>query len=182
MARYYFTSLANRPMTLSGKVFKFTICGLSSGRACGVYKTEDPGEIAVLDDAVRGRRGVKEIGEAEYIESEKKTAQIRSSLSLKGYAPRVVQPPILPALAVEAVPGVPAEMRPSAPQKGDIFSGPGGKPMSEAERNRPSIANLLRVGKVNPPKPFAASEGKVRKAAARADRAKIRVVRPAENT
>jgi hypothetical protein len=179
-AKYYFTSLARRPMTLSGHVFKFLVCSAAGGSAAGVLEATDPVAIQVLDDAVRAKRGVKEISAEEFEELKKKGSVTPQRVNSNGYQPRVIQPPILPQLAVEERAGVPSAGKPSAAQQGDIFSGPGGKPMSEAEKNRPSIGNLLRVGKVNPPKPFAASEGKTRKAAARADRAKIRVVRPAE--
>lgn len=166
-------------MTLSGRVFKFNVCSLSAGRACGVFKAESESDIAILADAVRSKRGVSEIDEAQYLEAEKKSSQTQSLLSLKGYAPRVVQPPILPALAVEAVPGVASDGRTPVTPKTDLFSGPGGRPTA-AEANRPSIANLLKIGKVNPPKTFAESKDKVRKSSARADRAKIRVARAAE--
>ena len=179
-SKFYFTSLARRPMTLSGHVFKFLVCSVAGGSAAGVLEATDPVAIQVLDDAVRSKRGVREISVEEFDELKKKGSVTPQRLNSTGYRPRVIQPPILPPLAVEERAGVPSAGRPAP--TGDLFSGPGGKPMSEAERNRPSIANLLRVGKVNPPKPFAASEGKVRKAAARADRAKIRVVRPSENT
>ena len=171
-AKFYFTTLAARPLTFSGRVFKFLVCGISSGRACGVYKAEDPAEIAVLDDAVRGKRGIKEVSPEEGAELEKKTAQIQTFASGRESGPRVVQPPILPQLAVESAPGVPANGRPTGTTPNEnLLSGP---------THRPSIVDLLRQGKVNPPRPFAQSDAKVKKASARADRAKIRVARPSE--
>jgi hypothetical protein len=41
----------------------------------------------------------------------------------------------------------------------------------------PSISSLLRVKRVNPPKPFSAADDKIKTATIRADRAKIRMVR-----
>lgn len=180
--KYYFSSLVRRPLTLSGQVFRFLICSVAGGSAAGVFATDDPTQIAILDDAVRGRRGVKEIGEAEFEDLKKKGSTTPQRVNSNGYKPKVIQPPILPPLAVEERAGVPSAGRASTKEAGDIFSGPGGRPMSEAERNRPSIGNLLKIGRVNPPKPFAASDAKMKKSVKRADRAKIRVVRPAEQT
>lgn len=167
MARYFFTPLAGRPLTLSGHVFKFMVIGISGGKASGVYEAKTDEEIAILSDAVRARRGIAEISLEEWEKSVKKTAQIRSFRSSNGSSPHVVQIPLLPQSMVEAAPGVAsAGLRSDGSQK----------PAEELPPS-PSIGSLLRIAKVHPPKPFAASDEKTKKSSVRADRAKIRVAR-----
>lgn len=170
MAKYYFTSLARKPMVLSGRTITFLPFSVSIGKVSGVFKAEDPADIQVLDDAVRGRRGVSEISEVEYLEAEKKTAKIPPSLNTSGLKPRVVKIPTLPEAAVSDKPGNAAR---SADQSDEtLFTGPAPVKLASAD--------LVKIGKVNPPKPFAGSEDKTRKASNRADRAKIRVARRPE--
>lgn len=172
MAKFYFTSLGARPMRISGRVITFTVCSISGGRAAGVYEATDDEEIAVLDDAVRGRRGVKEIGEEEFTELKKKATATRPLKSSNVSSPRVVRIPTLPEMAVEARAGVP-----SAGLRSD-----GSQRALEDLPPSPSIASLLRTARVNPPKPFAASDEKTRKSSDRADRAKVRVSRKSVDT
>lgn len=169
MPKFYHTTLARKPMTLSGRIITFLPYSVSMGKVAGVFKAEDPADIQVLDDAVRGRRGVAEISEAEYLEAEKKTQQTRPSSNTSVSRPRVVKIPTLPEAAVSDKPGNAA---PSADRENDLFTGPA--PV------KPATAELVKVGKVNPPKPFAGADDKVRKASARADKAKVRVARRAE--
>lgn len=166
MKRYFSTTLARRPMTLSGHVITFLIASISGGRAYGVYATENPEEIKVLDAAVAGRRGVSSISEGDYDVALKKASPIHSSLNSNGSPPRLALPKITPELAVNAKAGV-AVGKPPAQEtqfQGDTHT-------------TPSIASLLRVKRLSPPTPFAASDAKVKKASARADRAKVRVAR-----
>ncbi len=173
-SRFYFTSLAARPMTLSGHVFKFLVCSLSSGKAVGIYEATDPGEIAVLDDAVRARRGVSEISAEDAEKLKKKVSQTPISVSSRGSSPpHVVRIPLLPQLAVEAADGVASTGRnPDGTQRPREVLPPAPAPL-------PSPDSLLHIQRVNSPKPFMAAESKTKKAAARAGKAKIRVDRKA---
>lgn len=173
MPKFYFTSIANRPMRLSGFTFRFEICSLHGGKAAGIYAAEREDEQAVLDDAVRGRRGVKEIGAEEYAELKKKLSQTPPSKPSNVFRPRVVQIPTLPEVAIEERAGVVRS----------ADSGAAGKPAVNPEENllaQPPISKLVRLERVNPPAPFAQATNKAVKAAQRADRAKIRVARKAE--
>lgn len=171
MPKHYFTSLASRPMKLSGKDFRFAICSIAGGRASGVYEATDPAEIAILDAAVSGRRGVQEIGADEFETLKKKASQTRQSVSSNGSKPpRVVLIPLLPEIAIEGKGSAPS----AASEAGKSRNG------EDNLLAQPSISSLIRVKKVNPPRPFAASEQKTRKAADRADRAKVRVARKNE--
>lgn len=175
MAKFYFTSLARRPLTLSGRVFKFSVFSLSGGSASGVYEATDPEEIRILDEAVAGRRGVRAMSEEEGANAKKKaTPTLRFANSTVSKA-RIIQPPILPQLSVEQKAGVPYAGKPQG-------TNPEENMLSSPSANRPSIGNLLRLGKVNPPKPFATAEDKTKKSAARAERAKIRVIRDKEGS
>jgi hypothetical protein len=172
--KFYFTTLARRPLTLSGSVFTFELCSVSGGRANGIFATEDPTAISILDDAVRGRRGVQEITEADYVEQKKKQNEIPSSRNSNVSPPRVVRPKI--ELAVAA---------PSAGVVDPSSRGPIGSHPEESafrpEANVPSIGNLLKTRRVNPPKPFAASDQKIKAAVKRGAAKAARAVRPAIN-
>lgn len=177
-AKYYFSAQARRPLTFGGKQFAFSVFSLNGGAASGVYEATDPAEIEILDAAVAGRRGVRAMPEEEGIACKKKATPTLRSQSIRGSSPsphRVVQIPVLPQLSVEERPGVPSAGRPSGvtPEQ-NLHAG--------ASYTKPSIGALLKTGKVNPPKPFAASDDKTRKASARADRAKIRIVRAQEGS
>lgn len=168
----YFTTLAARPMAISGRQFKFTISSLASGRAAGYFETSDPTEIAILDDAVRGRRGVREISleELENLKKNRETQPLRNS---NVSSPRVVRIPTLPDLPVEGR-GSAASAASGASKPGEsLFSGP-------APTSPPPTKSLINVERVNPPKPFAQADQKARKASERADRAKVRVARAKE--
>lgn len=156
-------------MTLSGRVFKFLVCGFSSGKAAGVYEATDESEISVLSDAVRARRGVSEISAEEFEKAKKKISLTHSSSNSNVSTPRVIRIPQLPALAVEAAPGVAST--------GRLADGTQRPPLDLPPSPAPSIASLLNVRKVNPPRPFAGSDVKVDRAAKRGERAKIRVAR-----
>ena len=170
MARkFYFSTLVRRPLTLSGRVFTFEICSISGGSASGVYATDNPDEIVVLDDAARGRRGVSEITEAVYAESLEKKKRTPRSSNTSVSPQRLARPSIAPPISVDEKTGVlsAAEPKPAADQTaftGDIPT-------------RPTIENLIRIKRLSPPKPFAESDAKVAKASKRADRAKVRVAR-----
>ncbi len=153
-------------MTLNGHVITFLVSSISGGSASGVYATEDPGEIAVLDDAVRGRRGVSEITEEAFEDARKKAKPTRQSSNTNGQLPRLVRAQITPPISVAEKTGVlsAAEPKPASDQTaftGDIPT-------------RPTIENLIRIKRLRPPKPFAESDAKVAKASKRADRAKVR--------
>lgn len=172
MARYFHTTLARKPMALNGRTITFLPYSVSMGKISGVFKAEDPADIAALDDAVRGRRGVSEIDEAAFESSKKKAAPTQPSSNSSASRPRVVKIPLLPeAAVVDDKPGAAAR---SAGQESDLFTGPAPA--------KPASADLVKVGKLNPPKPFGGSDDKVRKAVKRADnaRAKVRVARPPE--
>lgn len=156
-------------MTLSGHVIKFLICSSSGGRAAGVYEATDEEEIKVLADAVASKRGVSEIDEAQFETLKKKATQTPQSGNSGGSRPRVVRIPTLPDLAVEASPGVPSA--------GRLADGTQRAPLELPPSPAPSIASLLQVRKVNPPRPFSGSDVKTDKASKRGDRAKIRVAR-----
>lgn len=169
MAKYFFSTMVSRPMKLSGFTIKFEVCSVSGGRASGIYEATDPGEIAVLDDAVRGKRGVQELTPERYEELKKKQPPTRSPLN-SGGSPRIVRP----SITMDGNPAAPSAANPKP------------KPTENALTDReirqnatPSIANLLRVKRLTPPKPFAAADAKTVKASKRADRAKIRVAREA---
>lgn len=158
-------------MTLSGHVITFVIASISGGRAFGVYETENPDEIAVLDAAVSGRRGVSAITEDEFNDLKKKATPTPSSVSFNAsLKPRLVRPAVTPPIAVNEKAGVAV-----------------GKPSQETQfqgetHTNPSIASLLRVKRLSPPTPFAASDVKTKKASSRADRAKVRVARTSVET
>jgi hypothetical protein len=167
--KFYFSSLVRRPMTLSGHVIKFMISSIAGGSAAGVYETENPDEIKVLDDAVRSRRGVSEIDETEFEAQKKRASPTRSSSSSKDTPSRLARPAITPPLSVaEKTAAAPAGAKP-APSQDTLFTGD--------THTTPSIASLLRVKVLNPPKPFAEADAKTTKASARAARAKVRVAR-----
>lgn len=170
--KHYFTSIAGRPMTISGYTIKFLICSLQGGKAVGVYETSDPGEIAALDAAVAGRRGVRAISAEEFEASKKKAQMTRPSWNSSGFrGPRVIRVPTLPEMSVEPRAGVP-----SAGSRGDDKNG---------DQNllvAPPISKLVRIERVNPPRPFGVSDQKTQKASARADRAKVRVARRPADT
>lgn len=172
--KYYFTTMARKPMTLSGRVITFTVSSLSGGRAAGVFKATEPADILVLDDAVRGRRGVSEITQADYEAAEKKKSQTRSSVNSAGFQPRVVQMPTLPDLPLNRAKGALSadDAKKVAQSQENLFTG--------ETHTQPTIASLLRVKRLNPPKPFAEADGKTDRAIKRADRAKVRVARKAE--
>lgn len=165
--KFYFTSLAARPMTLSGHIFKFIVCSMSGGRAAGFYEANDPAEIAILDGAVQAKRGISAISEEEGEKLKKKVSQTPVSVSSRGFRPRSIQIPTLPLAAVESRPGVP-----SAGLRADGSQNP-----PEDLPPSPSIGSLLHVRTVTPPQPFSAANAKAEKASGRADRAKIRVAR-----
>jgi hypothetical protein len=166
-AKFYFTTVAARPLTFQNRKFSFLVCSTAGGRANGVFATEDAGEQAVLDAAVQSRRGVKEIGADEYEQLKKKATKMPASSNFGGFKPRIVQPPILPQMAVEG--------RAAAPHAGQ----PAAKPVAETLPPSPTIGSLVKTQKVASPKPFANSEKKTKQAA---DRAKIRVARRPEST
>jgi hypothetical protein len=171
VAKYFFTSLANRPMTLSGRIFRFDVCSIQGGKAAGVYEATDAEEIKVLEEAVAARRGVKEIGEAEFELLKKKLTLTPPSRSSNVSRPRVVRIPTLPEVSMEAKIGVPSAASGAS------------KPGVNPEENllvAPPISKLVRVERVNPPRPFATADQKVVKASKRAARAKVRVARSAE--
>lgn len=175
MKKFYGTTLARKPLTFSGHVITFLISSISGGRAFGVYATENPEEIQVLDAAVAGRRGVSSISEEDYDLGAKKATPTRSSKPTDASQPRLVRPQIQPELAMGAKVGVSAAaIAEPTPAKTDQFQG--------ETHTTPSIASLLKVKRLNPPKPFATSETKTKKASDRADRAKVRMVRAAVNT
>lgn len=167
MAKFYFSQFAAKPLTYSGRVFRFEVCSLLAGRPVGTYRAEDEEEIKILDGVVASRRGVKEIDEAEYETLQKKKKQTPPPSNSGVSKARVVQPPILPQMAVEAKAGVP-----SAGLRADGSQNP-----PENLPPSPTIGSLVRTQRVNSPKPFASAEQKTKKAA---DRGKIRVARKAE--
>lgn len=167
--KFYFSSLARRPMTLSGHVIKFLISGIAGGSASGVYATEHPEEIKVLDDAVRGRRGVSEITEEAFEEARKKAQPTRSSSNSKDSPSRLARPAITPPLSVAEKTAVDSAGAKLPKSRDTLFTGD--------THTTPSIASLLRVKVLNPPKPFAEADAKTTKASARAARAKVRVAR-----
>lgn len=170
MKRYYSTTLARKPLTLSGHVLTFQIASISGGRAYGVYAAENPEEIKVLDAAVAGRRGVSSISEEDYDTAIKKASQTRSSSnSSASQQPRLVRPAVTPPISQDGKIGVVHAGDKPPPSQETQFQGD--------TRTTPSIASLLRVKRLSPPTPFAASDAKVKKASARADRAKVRVAR-----
>lgn len=164
MARFYFSTLAARPMTLSGRTFRFTICSVMSGRANGVYEATDDAEIAVLSQAVANRRGVQEISEEQFAALKKKASQTPQLANSRGSKPpRVIRIPLLPEMTVA----------PKSPAKDADFAGAvdaHGNRVSNPDEpdSAPNIADLIQVQRVNPPKPFSDSDSKVRKSAARA--------------
>jgi hypothetical protein len=159
-------------MTLSGRVINFTVVSLAGGKASGVFEATDPADIQVLDDAVRGRRGVSEISAEIYADSIEKKKMTLPSSSSKNIV-RLVRPQITPPVAMEEKAGVVLAAEKPKPSDQTAFQG------DRDARSTPSIAALMqgRVKKLNPPKPFAASEAKTEKASKRADRAKVRVAR-----
>lgn len=174
--RFYFTTLASHPLTFSGHVFKFTVVGLSGGRPSGVYEAEDPQEILILDDVVRARRGVSAMSAEDYEKAKKKASLTPSSSNTTVTQPRVVRPAITPELGMgEKVGVLSAATKP-------IGSGPEDSAFRTSLDVRPKPSTLIRIARVNPPKPFTASDTKVKRASTRADRAKVRMVRRAEAT
>jgi hypothetical protein len=169
MGKYYFTQLASRPMTLSGKQYRFLICEQVSGRSCGVYEAQDENEERVLDDAVRAKRGVREISPEAYEELKKKATRTIQSPKSAGFRPRLARAPILPPLGMQEKTGVVGV----ASKKGDG---------EETLITKPKIAELIKIERVNSPKPFSGSETKIKRSSERADRAKIRVARPSVDT
>lgn len=156
-------------MTLSGRVFKFTVCSVMSGRASGFYETKDADEESILDAAVAGKRGVSLMSESDAVMAKKKASQIQQSSNFNGSSPRVVQIPLLPQLAVEAADGVAST---------GIRADGSQKPREELPpAPAPSIGSLLKIERINPPKPFANSEAKIKRSADRGDKAKIRLIR-----
>lgn len=57
---------------MGGREFRFLICSQMAGRAAGVYEATDALDIQLLDEAVRARRGIKEIGAEEFAELKKR--------------------------------------------------------------------------------------------------------------
>lgn len=173
MAKFYATSLAARPLVMSGKTFKFEITGISAGRAFGVLKTEAADEISILDAAVAARRGVKEIDEAEYanaLEAKKKAGHSLSSNGSKP-PPRVAHTPkLLPDLAVEGK----GSAASAGQRQGDVKS-----PTEVDTEAKPKVKDLIRIERVNPPQPFARSNEKVVKASKRASSKAARLIRQA---
>jgi hypothetical protein len=162
--KYYFTQLASRPLVLSGKPYRFLICSQMAGRSSGVYMAESEEEIRVMDDAVRARRGVKEIGAEEYEELKKKATRQMQSVKSGGSKPKLVFSPKTPPLRLaENAPGVASEAKKAA---------------EEAMLVAPPVTTLINVEKVGSPRPFSTSDTKVSRAVKRADRAKVRLVQP----
>lgn len=170
MRKSYFSQLASRPLTFSGKSFRFLICSKMAGRSAGIYQTEDPEEIKILDAAVAGRRGIREITEPEAEELKKKATRTLQSPKSGGFKPRLGRSPISPPLKL------------SEENADGAASGRKNEPPDETLLTKPESSNLIRIERVNPPKPFSGSDTKVERAASRAKHvknAKIRVVQPA---
>lgn len=176
MPKYYFSTLVRRPLTFSGRQFTFFVTSVRGGSASGIYEATSEEEIAVLDDAVRGRRGVQEIGAEEFEELKKKATRTPQRANSNGSPPRIARPQIQPPVAMEEKAGVPsAESAKAKPTGKDVFSGPGGTPHAA-----PSIKSLLKTSRVTPPRPFSQADAKIQKAAKRASNKAARVARAPE--
>lgn len=164
MGKYYFTTLASRPLTFSGTVFRFLICSQIAGRASGVYESQNDNETAILDAAVAARRGVSAIGQEEFEAQKKRVQTMPQSVRLGVSPPRPVQPPKPVELAMGKA-GVPSAGLPA--KQNDETS------LAKA----PAIRDLIRERKVNPPQPFTSAAQKTKKASDRATTKAARVVR-----
>lgn len=147
---------------MGGREFRFLICSQMAGRAAGVYEATDPVDIQLLDDAVRARRGIKEIGAEEFAELKKKVTRTPQSLKSGAFRPKPV--PSIPPMEL-------------AVEKAGVAFAAGSSPKGASPNNEeqlavgaPPVRDLIREQRVNPPKPFAAADEKAVKSAQRAER------------
>lgn len=151
MARkFYFSSSASRPLVREGREFKFVALSIVGGRVSGVFDSDDPVDIAILDRAVQAKIGVTELTAEQADHAKKKLGNSpqRSALLSNG----ALQRPRLASSPVGALlPGVPvtgAGSAESAAAKADI------KPTGEI--TIPTVISMVKVGHVRPPQPFVA--------------------------
>ncbi len=79
MGMKYFSGNASTGKEMDGYTFVFEAVDIAAGRWYGIFKTEDPGELAALKK-LEAKGQVKELTEKQYEESTKKKAE-RQSLS-----------------------------------------------------------------------------------------------------
>jgi hypothetical protein len=108
MPRYYYSELANRPISDGNVTVNFEKTAIIGSNIVGIYATDDPGELAVLNGAVQLRAGVMEISQQEYEEqlAQKKTTlnSLPSSVSKHVVMPVQSRPlPVAERSGVESV-------------------------------------------------------------------------------
>ena len=136
MPRYYQSALANRPLTIGGHTFNFTVSQRVAGNAYGILALDDPGQIEAMQQAVYRRLGVSEITEAEWIRQGK----------THGGSPRLPTPkPPQPSVLSQ-----PFSMQ--TKQGAVLAEAPAIKP---PEPSLPEPDKVVQVGRVNSPDPFA---------------------------
>lgn len=89
MPRYFYSELANRALTDGSTTINFTKTSIIGANICGIYTTDNPSELALLDGAIQQRAGVIEIPQDEY---DQQAAQKKTTLNS------------VPSLTLRAVP------------------------------------------------------------------------------
>lgn len=146
---YFFTSSASQPIRLDGREYKFIPLSILGGRVSGVFDSEDPTDIEILQRAVTRKIGITEISEAEAEKAKKRmspSAQRSASLS-PGASPQ-------PRIAVSGA----GSLLPMVEGAGSAASAKAATEASKAagEITIPTILSMVRVGSVKPPQPFVA--------------------------
>lgn len=148
---YFFSSSASRPIVLEGRTYKFVSLSILGGRISGVFDSDDPEDVAILQRAVTRKVGISEISEAE---AEKAGKALRASRqpSIRS-SHDVSKPRLARSSAGELLPGIPIDGAGSAE-----FAGKKADAQPTGEITMPRVMSMVRVGHVKPPQPFADGE------------------------
>jgi hypothetical protein len=165
--RYFYSQIAQRALQQGGLSIEFDKTAIIGSNICGVYKTNNPAEVSVLESAVHQRLGVEEITETDYetqLAQKKTTRASAPSLTSNYERNRVLQDS--KSVTVEPRQGVTLAENEQAPKSSD-------QPSRISD-----ILDIPRIESVNSPDPIVAeSERSNNGASLRQRRNSIRAVK-----
>jgi hypothetical protein len=142
MPRYFYSELANRPY---GSVI-FEKTAIIGSNICGIYATDDPRELALLDGAISQRAGVIEISQEEYAQQQAQKKTTLNSVPSLTLRPVPQQAPPQHFQINQDKPGVESVASPEAQKSSEIKQGKVEDPRSVIKLDKVASPGFVEEG------------------------------------